>query len=101
MDSINELLAKAVRRHLPGATGIADLRRLSGGASQETWSFDACFDDRRTPLILRRDPKRLRRGRSTALSIEIEGKTLKVAARSGVPVPGANAGSRQSMSSVR
>ncbi|HPA88263.1 MAG TPA: phosphotransferase family protein [Quisquiliibacterium sp.] len=87
MDSINELLAKAVRRHLPGATGIADLRRLSGGASQETWSFDACFDDRRTPLILRRDPKRLRRGRTTALSIEIEGKTLKAAARAGVPVP--------------
>ena len=24
----------------PGGCGIAELRRLSGGASQETWSFD-------------------------------------------------------------
>ncbi|MCW5730175.1 MAG: phosphotransferase family protein [Alphaproteobacteria bacterium] len=36
---------------------VADLRRLPGGASRETWSFDATLPDgRRLPLILRRDP---------------------------------------------
>src|SRR5439155_8299029 len=34
---------------------VADLRRLSGGASRETWSFDAVLTDRVVPLIFRRD----------------------------------------------
>ena len=38
------------------ALSVAGLRRLSGGASQETWSFDLVEGDRVTPLILRRAP---------------------------------------------
>ena len=35
---------------------ITALTRLSGGASRETWSFDAGGDGKVLPLILRRDP---------------------------------------------
>src|SRR5262245_13755272 len=39
---------------------VQDLRRLPGGASRETWSFDARFNEggeqKLLPLVLRRDP---------------------------------------------
>ncbi len=58
---------------------VTGLRRLSGGASRETWSFDA--DGR--PLILRRDPPATPRPEEMAR----EAAALTVAARGGVPVP--------------
>lgn len=49
-------LAAALRGIL-GPVTIAGLTRLSGGASRETWAFDAVSpDESRTELILRRDP---------------------------------------------
>src|SRR5207245_9566016 len=49
-------LAAALRPHL-GAVTIDRISRLSGGASRETWAFDAvAADGSRTELILRRDP---------------------------------------------
>ena len=49
-------LAAALRGVL-GPVTIESLARLSGGASRETWSFDAVGGDgSRTPLVLRRDP---------------------------------------------
>jgi aminoglycoside phosphotransferase (APT) family kinase protein len=62
-----------------GPVEVTGLRRLSGGASRETWSFDA---DRR-PLILRRDPPAAPRPAEMAR----EAAALTVAARGGVPVP--------------
>ena len=49
-------LAKALTSHLDGNITIENLARLTGGASRETWSFDAIDEagDRRA-LILRRD----------------------------------------------
>ena len=50
-------LAVAVGRHLAQPVTIEELRRLSGGASRETWSFDAVTaDGARHALVLRRDP---------------------------------------------
>jgi aminoglycoside phosphotransferase (APT) family kinase protein len=50
-------LASAVARHLGQPQAVEDLRRLSGGASRETWSFDAvAADGTRRELVLRRDP---------------------------------------------
>jgi aminoglycoside phosphotransferase (APT) family kinase protein len=46
-------LSALAPRLSPGATTATNARRLSGGASQETWAFD--LDDG-TPLILRRRP---------------------------------------------
>ena len=52
-----ERLAAAVARHVGHAVTIDSLRRLSGGASRETWSFDAVdADGTRHGLVLRRDP---------------------------------------------
>ena len=52
-----EPLAAAVTRHLGHAVSVEGVRRLSGGASRETWSFDAVTDDgARHRLVLRRDP---------------------------------------------
>src|SRR5689334_22727087 len=81
-------LAAAVRRAIPGATSIAALKRLSGGASQETWSLDAVGANATTPLILRRSPggKRVERS-EVAPSLETEAKAIRLAAQKGVPVP--------------
>lgn len=61
-----------------GATALDGLRRLSGGASRETWSFDA--DGR--PLILRRDPPGAPKG-----GMDMEARLFRAAAAAGVPVP--------------
>ena len=52
-----DALGAAVARHLGQPVTIEGLCRLSGGASRETWSFDAVAGDgTRHPLVLRRDP---------------------------------------------
>jgi aminoglycoside phosphotransferase (APT) family kinase protein len=79
-----ELLAAACARHLGGATTIEALTRLSGGASRETWSFDAIGSDgARLGLVLRRDPGAT--VGSTDRSTEYE--LLGAAGRAGVAVP--------------
>lgn len=54
------------------------LRRLSGGASRETWSFDCAGRG----LILRRDPPGAAKG-----GMAVEARLFQAAARQGVPVP--------------
>ncbi len=49
-------LASACGRHLGGTFEVTDLRRLSGGASRETWAFVARSADHELPLVFRRDP---------------------------------------------
>jgi aminoglycoside phosphotransferase (APT) family kinase protein len=78
-------LAACMRRFLPGATGIAKLRRLSGGASQETWSFEALVPEGPLPLILRRMPNVP--PRPNAPGPETEARVILRAAKAGVPVP--------------
>ena len=51
-----DLLGRSVPAWCPGATGIAGAARLSGGASQETWSFDIVHPDGNIGAILRRAP---------------------------------------------
>jgi aminoglycoside phosphotransferase (APT) family kinase protein len=52
-----QTLAAVVGNHLGQPVTIEDLRRLSGGASRETWSFDAVTAGAaRHALVLRRDP---------------------------------------------
>ena len=81
-------LVGLLARHMPGVDRIASLRRLSGGASQETWSFDALAGGREIPLILRRRPGGMTPGdESMALGLETEAALLGLAAGAGVPVP--------------
>ena len=56
-----------------------DLRRLSAGASRETWSFDAGGRG----LVLRRDPP----GSPRPAEMAREAECLRAAAAAGVPVP--------------
>jgi aminoglycoside phosphotransferase (APT) family kinase protein len=69
---------------MPGVT-IANLRRVPGGASRETWAFDARSDAATAPraLILRRDPGRTSVGSDRALEFRV----LRAAGAAGVPVP--------------
>jgi len=67
-----------------GPVAVEGLARLSGGASRETWSFDARHPDgTQDPLILRRDPP----GAPRAGGMALEAALLEEAARAGVPVP--------------
>jgi aminoglycoside phosphotransferase (APT) family kinase protein len=50
------VLAAAVARHLGADASVDGLRRLSGGASRETWAFDTRVGGTALPLVLRRDP---------------------------------------------
>jgi len=74
-------LAAALSRLL-GAE-VSGLRRLSGGASRETWSFDTVdADGTVSPLILRRDPPGAPKS-----GMSKEAALFRAAAASGVPVP--------------
>ena len=75
-----EALLSAALAAVLGARAVTGLRRLSGGASRETWAFDA--DDR--PLILQRE----RPGGMRKAGMAAEAALLRAAADQGVPVPG-------------
>lgn len=79
-----EHLEPLLARHLGAGRRVEDLRRLSGGASRETWSFEAVDGDgSRLPLILRRDPPH-----GAAMGIQVdECELIDAAGRAGVPVP--------------
>jgi aminoglycoside phosphotransferase (APT) family kinase protein len=63
---------------------VEGLRRVPGGASRETWAFDARFDDGPPrALILRRDPGKTSVGSDRALEFRV----LRAAFAAGVPVP--------------
>lgn len=63
---------------------VEGLTQLSGGASRETWSFDAVTSDgRRIPLVLRRDPPEAPRPEGMAR----EAAVIRAAGEHDVPVP--------------
>jgi aminoglycoside phosphotransferase (APT) family kinase protein len=82
-----DALARALEPRLGAGIAVDSVRRLSGGASRETWSFDVVFPDgTRRGLVLRRDPDgSLGTGSSSDRSTEYA--LLDAAARASVPVP--------------
>jgi len=82
-------LAPRLRDFLADASGhrvvtVAQLRRVPGGASRETWAFDACFDGGPPrALILRRDPGPTSVGTDRGLEFRV----LRAVHAAGVPVP--------------
>ncbi len=78
-------VARPLRRWLGGPVTIEEFTRLSGGASKETWSFDAIgADGTRTGLILRRDPP----GRPGEPGVvDREAAAISIAHDAGLPVP--------------
>lgn len=62
---------------------ISDLVRLSGGASRQSWSFDALHDGRTEQLILRLAPN----GFDVGATMLLEAAAMREAMRVGTPVP--------------
>ncbi|MBK1789110.1 phosphotransferase family protein [Prauserella sp. ASG 168] len=63
---------------------VSGLRRLTGGASKQTWQFEARLRDAEpVRLVLRRDPG----GHLRPEDMALEAAALRAAAAAGVPVP--------------
>jgi aminoglycoside phosphotransferase (APT) family kinase protein len=83
-DRLEQFIARAAEAD---EVRVENLRKLPGGASRQTWSFDATYrrdgETVRLPLVLRRDP-----GSSTLNTQRREEFAVQVAAYAGeVPVP--------------
>lgn len=79
-------LARLLEVKLAGFHELRELRRLSGGASAETWAFDAECAAGLLPLVLRRRAGGSEAG-GASLSIEAEAELVARVQQSGVPAP--------------
>jgi aminoglycoside phosphotransferase (APT) family kinase protein len=79
-------LHAVAKRISASADGIADLRRMTAGATQEVWRFELVEGGVHTPLILRRAPGGTRVS-ETAVGLETEAQMIEAAETVGVPVP--------------
>ena len=98
-DSVAQVLAATAGRHFGRPALIEKLTRQSGGASRQTWSFDALVDGHRHELILRRDPPLLAASeasapeakgggeRSASLDRSTEFRVIRAAWQAGVRAP--------------
>lgn len=82
-------LANALRRHAGLAGSVEDLRRLTGGATKTTWSFDLLTPAGRRPMILQQSPSRPAPSGLAAPKLDAaEDARVMIAARAhGVPAP--------------
>jgi aminoglycoside phosphotransferase (APT) family kinase protein len=78
-----ETALNAIAPQLGGKT-VTGLRRLSGGASQETWAFSL---DTGRPLILRRKPAGAGSPTGNANPLATEAALIRAATLQGAPVP--------------
>ena len=92
-------LAGALVRHTGLGGRVLNLRRLTGGATKQTWSFDFASDDACRPLILQRlaapgsaaqgdaDQGDADQARAPKLSAEEDARLMRAAHAQGVPAP--------------
>jgi aminoglycoside phosphotransferase (APT) family kinase protein len=80
-------LGRCVAAWYPGATGVAGAVRLSGGASQETWSFDIVHPGGNIGAILRRAPAGYGAAPTRAAGLNAEAVLMQLAHEAGVPSP--------------
>jgi aminoglycoside phosphotransferase (APT) family kinase protein len=86
MDPLATALA-ALAPRLGGKLAVPP-RRLSGGASQETWAFEIEASGATRPLILRKRPDGLTADPSRTAGLAIEAGLIQLADEAGAPVPG-------------
>jgi aminoglycoside phosphotransferase (APT) family kinase protein len=84
---IEQQLGRGVASWYPGATGVTGAVRLSGGASQETWSFDITHPGGVFGAILRRAPPGYGAAPSRAAGLNAEAVLMQLAHDAGVPSP--------------
>src|SRR3954467_13540427 len=80
-------ITRCVTSWYPGATGVTVPTKLSGGASQETWSFDIVHPDGNTAAILRRAPQGYGAAPARAAGLNAEAVLMQLAHAAGVPSP--------------
>jgi aminoglycoside phosphotransferase (APT) family kinase protein len=85
-ETLRGALAALLQRSLPGYHTVQGLTRLSGGASQQTWAFEAHGPAGVLPAILRRLPPESGPG-VMAIGLETEAELIRRAGAAGVPVP--------------
>ena len=89
-EQLTERLTEFLQRsHDARSVRVEGLRLLTGGASRQTWSFDAVIEDPEGAsdtlgLVLRADT---RGGGLTQGGLDLEYRLLKAAGEAGVPVP--------------
>jgi aminoglycoside phosphotransferase (APT) family kinase protein len=81
------LLQRCVTSWCSGATGVTGAVRLSGGASQETWSFDIIHPAGNIGAILRRAPQGYGAAPSRAAGLNAEAVLMQLAHSAGLPSP--------------
>jgi len=84
---IEDALWRCVASWHAGATGVAGAAKLSGGASQETWSFDIVHPNGSVGAILRRSPKGFGASPSRAAGLDAEARLMQLAHEAGLPSP--------------
>ena len=82
-------LSRCVAAFYPGATGVTGAAKLSGGASQETWTFDIVHPAGNVGAILRRAPPGYAASPSPsrAPGLEAEAVLMQLAHDAGLPSP--------------
>jgi aminoglycoside phosphotransferase (APT) family kinase protein len=81
------LLGRSIASWCSRATGVINVVRLSGGASQETWSFDIVHPDGNIAAILRRAPSGYGAAPARAAGLNAEAALMQRAWEAGVPSP--------------
>jgi aminoglycoside phosphotransferase (APT) family kinase protein len=86
---IEQQLGRCVASWFEGATGVIGAAKLSGGASQETWSFDIVHTGGTTGAILRRAPPGYSASPSPsrAAGLDAEAVLMQLACDAGLPSP--------------
>ena len=84
---IEQELSRCVASFYPGATGVSSAAKLSGGASQETWSFDILHASGSSGAILRRSPKGYGAAPTRAAGLAAEARLMQLAHEAGLPSP--------------
>ena len=84
---MEQKLGRCVAAWCPGATGVVGVARLSGGASQETWSFDIVHADGNIGAILRRAPAGYGASPGRAAGLDAEARLMQLAHDAGLPSP--------------
>jgi len=79
-------LGRCVTSFYPGASGITGAAKLSGGASQETWTFDIVHPAGNVGAILRRAPPGYGAS-STRPGLDAEAALMQLAHDAGLPSP--------------
>jgi aminoglycoside phosphotransferase (APT) family kinase protein len=80
-------LSRCVASFYFGATAVTGAAKLSGGASQETWSFDIVHPDGKVGAILRRAPQGYGAAPTRAAGLDAEARLMQLAHDAGVPSP--------------